>query len=253
MRLVAALAALCLSCLPLRAEEVVLGLSQDRVAITTSFDGSEILIFGAVKREAPLQEAPLQVVIAVAGPSEPVTVRRKDRRFGIWVNTAAVEVDAAPSFYAVATSAPWRDSLTEVEDLRHKVSIPRAIRSVGAPAEVGDAQVFTEALIRIRQDAGLYHLDEGTVTFRDQTLFSTAIALPADLTEGIYRTRIFLTREGRVVSTYETAIEVDKVGLERFLYAMSRQQPLAYGLLSLAIAIAAGWLASAAFRLIRQG
>ena len=37
-------------------EEVVLGLSQDRVAITANFDGSEILIFGAVKREAPIPQ-----------------------------------------------------------------------------------------------------------------------------------------------------------------------------------------------------
>ncbi|MCP4826207.1 MAG: hypothetical protein GY892_19155, partial [Shimia sp.] len=55
--------------LPLRAEEVVLGLSKDKVAITATFDGSEILIFGAVKRETPiLAEPPLQVVIAVSGP-----------------------------------------------------------------------------------------------------------------------------------------------------------------------------------------
>lgn len=242
-----------LATLPARAEEVVLGLSRDKVSITTSFDGSEILIFGAVKRQTPLAVAPLQVIVTVEGPSSPVVVRRKERRFGIWVNTAAVAVDRAPAFYSVATSAPWRDSLTEVEDLRHRVSIPRAIRQVGAPAEVGDAQVFTEALIRIREADAQYHFDEGAVVFRDQTLFNTAVALPANLTEGTYRTRIFLTREGRVVSTYETAIEVDKVGLERLLYTMSRQQPLLYGLLSLAIAIIAGWAASAVFRLIRQG
>lgn len=97
---------LCFAALPLRAEEVVLGLSKDKVAITATFEGSEILIFGAVKREEPIPDVPLDVVIAVAGPSEPVTVRRKDRRFGIWVNTDVVVLDSAPSFYAVATTGP---------------------------------------------------------------------------------------------------------------------------------------------------
>ncbi|MEL7133398.1 MAG: TIGR02186 family protein, partial [Pseudomonadota bacterium] len=83
-----------------KAEEVVLGLSQNEVAITTSFDGSEILIFGAVKREAPVPEGELGVIVTIAGPSEPVTVRRKERRFGIWVNTDSVELDGAPSYYA---------------------------------------------------------------------------------------------------------------------------------------------------------
>ena len=75
--------------------------------------------------------------------------------------------------------------------------------------------------------------------------------MPANLTEGDYYTRILLTRDGQVTSELETTIDVKKVGLERFLYNLSRQQPLIYGLLSLAIAIFAGWLASSFFRMIR--
>jgi hypothetical protein len=77
--------------------------------------------------------------------------------------------------------------------------------------------------------------------------------MPADLTEGAYATRIFLTRGGEVVASLDTEIDVRKVGLERFLFTLSREQPLAYGLLSLAIAIAAGWGASAIFRMLRPG
>lgn len=244
---------LLLVALPVRGETVVAGLSQYRVSITANFDGSEILIFGAVKREAPPPDAaPLEVVVTVSGPGEPVTVRRKDRRFGIWINTDAVEVDRAPSFYAVATSAPLAAVLTQTEDLRHKVSIPRAIRSVGAPSTVTDASAFSDALIRIRTEDGLYKTLEGAVEITDQTLFNTALTLPSNLREGGYRTRIFLTREGRVVDAYETVIEVRKVGLERFLYTLAHDQPLAYGILSLAIAIAAGWLASAVFQYARR-
>lgn len=236
------------------AEEVVLGLSSDQVQISTDFDGDEILIFGAIKRETPIPEGdPLQVVIAVAGPLQPLTVYRKDRKLGIWVNAASVKVDAAPSFYAVATSGPWDQVISDTEDLRHRISIPRAIRSVGAPEGVRDPQSFTRALIRIRQEAGLYQLSQGTVELTESTLFNTAITMPANLTEGSYPTRIFLTRGGRVVSQYETEIQVRKVGLERWLYTLSRQNPLVYGLMSLAIAVAAGWGASTAFRLLRSG
>jgi len=239
--------------LPVHAEEVVLGLSSDKVAITATFEGSDILIFGAVKREAPIAEAPLDVIITVAGPSLPVTVRRKDRRLGIWVNTEMVELDAAPSFYAVATTGPLDKVLSNTEDLRHRVSIGRAIRSVGAATMAEDAQRFSDALIRIRRDKNAYQMREGDVAFDEQTLFRTSISLPANLTEGIYQTRIFLTREGRVVSQFNTSIDVRKVGLERWLFSLSREQPILYGLMSLAIAIAAGWMASAAFQALRRG
>lgn len=242
---------LLLTALPAAAEEVVAGLSQNRISISTDFDGSEILIFGAVKRQDPIvEDPPLQVLITVAGPSVPVTVRRKDRRFGIWVNTDSVEVDKAPSFYAVATSAPWSDVISDVEDLRHRVSIRRAIRSVGA--EVTDSEDFTDALIRIRERNRLYQTNIGAVSLEEQTLFSTSVRLPANLTEGNYHARFLLTRGGRVIDSHDTVIAVQKVGLERFLYRLSRDNALLYGLMSLAIAIGAGWGASAIFRLIRR-
>lgn len=233
-------------------EEVVLGLSKDRISITTSFDGSEILIFGAVKREEAIPGGPpIEVIVTVAGPSMPITVRRKEKRFGIWVNTDAVEVDRAPSFYAVHSSGPLNEVLKDIEDLRHKISVPRAIRSVGAPSNIQDSMSFTEALIRIRENSELYQLREGSVVVDEQTLFRTAVRLPAALTEGDYVTRIFLTRGGDVVSDFKTTIDVEKVGMERWLFELSRRQPLIYGLMSLAIAIGAGWAASAVFRFIK--
>lgn len=254
MRALSLLLALLMLCLPARAEEVVLGLSQDEVAITATFDGSQILVFGAVKREEPIPDGPpLQVLVKVSGPASPVTVRRKERRFGIWVNTDSVLIDSAPSFYAVATSAPFGDVLSEVEDLRHRVSIERAIRAVGVTESAPGAQDFADAVVRIRLNNGLYKIVENSVAVDEQTLFRTAIDMPANLTEGAYTTRIFLTREGRVVSRYDTTIDVRKVGLERWLFTMSREQPMLYGLMSLAIAIFAGWSASAAFRYWRQG
>ncbi|WP_371156368.1 TIGR02186 family protein [Jannaschia sp. 2305UL9-9] len=231
------------------AEVVVADLSQDRVSISTSFDGSEILVFGAIKRNAPEpSEGPLAVIVTVSGPDEMVTVRRKDRRFGIWVNVEGIEVDRAPSFYAVASSLPLDRALSETEDLRWKITTERKLRAVGATSMAADASAFLDALIRVREAVDVYTTDEETVRLQDATLFSTEIALPSALTEGNYDTRIFLTRGGQVVDSFATSIYVQKVGLERFIYNLAHDRPLIYGLLSLAIAIAAGWTASAVFR-----
>lgn len=248
------LAVLLLWLLPsgLAAEEVVAELSQNRVSINANFDGSEILIFGAVKREDRIPEdSNLEVIVTIEGPSEPVAVRRKSRVAGIWVNTSAVDIDAAPSFYALATTSPLGSILSDTEDLRHKISIPRAIRAVGIGENVGELGEFRDALIRIRKNEEKYQRIEGGVNLNSETLFNTSIALPANLIEGDYRTRVFLTRNSQVVDAYETSIDVRKVGLERWIYNLAHDQPLVYGLLSLAIAIAAGWGASAVFRYIR--
>lgn len=234
-------------------EEVVAGLSQDSISITANFDGSDLLIYGAVKREEPIpQDSLLDVIITVEGPSEPVVVRRKSRTMGIWVNTSGVEIDRAPSFYAVATSRPLEEVLSKTEDLRQRISTRQMIRSVGAPTEITDSAAFTDALIRLREREALYVLKENTVQLKADTLFSTDFDLPADLIEGDYRTRIFLLRDKKLVASGETSIDVRKVGLERWLFDLSREEPVIYGLLAIFIALVAGWTASAAFRLIRN-
>lgn len=237
---------------PLRAEKIVLGLSQDSVSITASFDGDDILIFGAVSRDAPepMDQGGLGVIITVSGPDLPVSVFRKARRLGIWINTDEVEVDRAPSFYAVATSGPLRDVLRDTADLRNSITIPRAIRSVGST--MSDSEAFTQALIRIRTKESLYQMQEGAVDLEQDTLFRTSFRLPSNLIEGDYLARIFLTRGGRLIDEHSTVIPVQKVGLERWLFKLAHEEPFLYGLLSLVLAVGAGWAASAGFAALRR-
>ena len=235
-----------------RAERLVADLSQDRISISTDFDGSEILVFGAVARDAPAPPGDgLAVVVTVSGPREDVTVRRKSRVGGIWINTASATVLSAPSFYAVASSVPLAAALDPAEDERWRVTTPRAMTAPDAAPMTAEEEAFLNALIRIRTAAGTYGTSEADVSLRDGTLFSAEIRLPADLTEGDYAARILLTRDGRVIDSHATSIFVRKVGLERWLYLRAHRDPLLYGLLSLAIAAAAGWGASALFRVIR--
>ena len=234
-------------------EQVVAGLSSDAVAITASFDGSDILIYGAIKREQPIPPGPpLQVIVTLEAPAQSVTVWRKERRAGIWVNAQAVRIGAAPGFYAVATSAPLDQILLPEWDSRYRISLPQAMRAFAGEIAVESAVPFTEALVRLRQQDDLYRLDEGSVKLVEQTLFRADISLPANLVEGAYKTRIFLLRDGQVIDVFTAPIDVRKVGLERWLYRLAFDQPLLYGLMSLAVAVGAGWGASALFRRLRR-
>ena len=234
-------------------EEIVAGLSQNRVQITTDFNGSAILIYGAIKRSAPDPMAPaLAVVVTVEGPSFPLTIRKKDRVAGIWLNTESVGVNAAPSFYAVATSAPLAESLSETDDLRYRITLQHLIQAIGISGEAENSEDFIAALERVRIQQGRYRIEENSVQLVENTLFRADVTLPSDLVEGNYKVRMFITRGGRVLDMKESTIFVRKAGLERFLFNLAQQQPFLYGLLSLVIAALAGWGASEAFRVLRN-
>jgi uncharacterized protein (TIGR02186 family) len=232
-------------------ETVIAGLSQTHVSITTDFSGSEIFIYGAIKRDAPVpKDWPLDVIVTVTGPLEPVIVRKKERKFGIWVNDAGVKVDEAPSLYAVATTGPFRDIISFTDDFRYKVGIENLVHFIGETDDVEFKEGYPEALLRLRRAAGIYFELTGAVKVTDETLFETRIRLPANLVEGDYRARIFLLRDKAVVDVFESSIEVRKVGLERWIYTMAQEQSALYGILSILVALTAGWLASTFFRLV---
>ena len=113
------LLALFLASLARAQESVVTGISTESIALTANYDGSEIFVFGAVRRDAPIPEdmPPLGIVITLKGPERLVTVRRKDRRLGIWLNTETVRIRDAPSFYAIASTGPIDELLTEIEGI----------------------------------------------------------------------------------------------------------------------------------------
>ena len=244
--------AVLLTCPALAQERIVAGLSQNQVQITATFDGSAILIYGAIKRDAPDPGAPpMAVIVTTKGPSAPLTIRKKDRVAGIWLNRDSVTIDAAPSFYDVATSMPLSESLSRTDDLRFKVSLPHLIRAIGITGEAENSGDFVEALVRIRTAQGRFRVEENEVQLVENTLFRADVELPSDLVEGNYQVRMFLTRGGQVVDQQDMTIFVRKAGLERFLFNLAQEQPLIYGLISLAIAVIAGWAASAGFRWLR--
>lgn len=234
------------------AERLVAQLSKEEVAITANFDGSEIFIYGAIKHDVSAKIiSPLEVVITVSGPTEKLYVRKKSKHALIWLNTETIEIDSAPSFYAVASTGNLKEIINNTENLKHKISIREVIRSIGNPATIKNPTDFTEGLIRIRNQNNLYQGLDNSISLTDETLFATTINLPSNLVEGEYTIRFLLARDGKVIDQLSTTIPVNKVGLERWIFDLSRQQPLIYGLLSLFIAIFAGWLASAVFRYIR--
>lgn len=239
---------------PLRAEQVVADLSQTNISITTSFEGSDIFVFGAVSRMAPPPRGsgPLEIIVEVVGPTAPVMVRRKERRLGIWVNTDAVEVDRAPHFIAIASTGPLEEVVSFTEMMRHQINYDHHVRLINAPGDIRDVQDFRHAVIRIRESEGLYRKLPGAIKLTSETLFSTQIDLPANLVEGDYLTRVFLTRDKAVLDSFETTIAVRKTGLERFLFNLAHEQPLLYGLLSILVALLAGWGAAQIFALLRR-
>ena len=89
-----------------KTEGLEIGTSTSEIAITSDFHGADLTIFGALSNTDQLLLAIGQydVVVVLEGPREDATVRRKERVFGIWVNTRSMTFEAVPHSYSMSSS-----------------------------------------------------------------------------------------------------------------------------------------------------
>jgi uncharacterized protein (TIGR02186 family) len=235
-------------------------LTETEVKVTSSFSGARISVYGAVFDPSA---RPSDVVIIVRGPDQPIRLARKTRVAGLWLNSRPVVFEGAPGFYMAASTRPLTD-IARFGTLR-RLGAGLDHLAIAAPAEqrietrygVKDMVVsrlgadyldWRRAVVRIKETAGLYTADSTRVRFVDRGLFRAEIALPAQAPIGQYQARIILFQDGKAVSIRERTLTVEKVGMGRAIYLFAHQRPWSYGLVSAAIALAAGWAASRAFR-----
>lgn len=222
----------------------VYDLSARLIAITTAFVGTQVLLYGAVPEQGS------EIAVVVRGPPEDTTVRRKSRVGPIWINTSSLEFRGVPSFYAVAASQPLTELAPPGVLARHELGAEN-LRLTPVDAEgLDEAEVarFRQALVRVKQRAGLFSSEPGTVSFLGDTLFRTRVTFPANVPPGIYQVQVLQFAGGELQGAQSSTLEVAKTGIEATLYDFALHRPALYGIASILLAGAAGWLANALFR-----
>lgn len=239
----------------LPAESVEADVSTRSVSITSGFTGTEIIIFGAVEnsRQPSAEAGTYDVVIVVAGTHQPLVVRKKAQVGGLWVNADQVRFASFPSYYAIASTRPI-DEIAE-HDVQKKNQIGfehiRMVRS--GRAYIGEADPletieFREAVVRLKERDRLYVTAEHGVIFIGRSLFRATITLPPNVPVGPLTARVMLFKDGALLGSYKSNVNMQREGLERFLYDSAFERPTFYALATILLAALAGLGAAFAFQ-----
>jgi uncharacterized protein (TIGR02186 family) len=245
----AILVSACLAAWPARPDDLVSGLSTDLIQITSNFTGTEIVLFGAIEPTDDTGPAKDQdLVVVIRGPDIDMTVRRKARVLGVWVNREQIEFTGMPGYYFLSSTRPLDDiaSLSTLE--RFKLGTANLEPMVRGKVDPNEANAFRAAAIRDRKREHLYWESPTGIEFLSRTLFRARIPVPASVPPGQYRAEVYLFRGGTVVSAQSSPLFIDKSGFERRVYNYAYDASLAYGSVAVAMAFAFGWLAFLIFR-----
>jgi uncharacterized protein (TIGR02186 family) len=240
------------SATPAGAERLVISLSQHRVMVTSSFTGSEVVLFGGIERESgalPLRGS-YDIVITVAGPRQDMMVFRKQRFLGIWVNYDSRTFENVPSFFALLSNRKL-DAIANADTLRRlelgldNVVLPLRLDN---SEDAASADRYRSALLDLKAERRLYLQESNGVTFLTPALFQAPIPLPAEVPIGTYEVDTKLFADGALVARTPTALEIYKTGFEQFVTSTALNHGLLYGLATALMALLTGWFASVVFR-----
>ena len=237
---------------PLPREAVHADVSTRRIAVTSTFSGTGIIVFGAVdnSRQVSAESGLYDVVIVISGAPARLVARKKSNVGGLWINTSSLSFTSVPSYYAITSTRPIEEVASE--DVLKSSGIgfdfvPMTLsRSAGSLTAL-EIKEWRDAVVRLKRRDRLYQQDEYGVAFVGRSLFRAAFDMPATVTVGAFETRVYLFRDGELLSSYTTKLNLEREGVEQFVHRFAFDHPFFYGVFTVLIAVGAGMLASYVF------
>lgn len=232
-------------------ENIQIGLSTNRVTITSDFSGADLTIFGAIDNADPQisRQGGYDVIVVLEGPAQPLVLWRRSRFLGVWVNAQSQTFVNVPLSYSVATTRAPQD-ITNPDSYK-RLSLGTAYIYLepqergGNPATISE---FTTALRDRKLAAGLYSENVGGVQFLSQTLFRATLRLPPNVPVGTHKARAFLFRNGEFMKETSSSLAIVKAGFEQTVFRVAHENSFFYGLFAVALAMLTGWMGRLIFR-----
>lgn len=244
--------ALVVSCAAARAETLALSLSAERIAISSNFTGADLALFGVIERDGATiaRDTGYDVVVNVRGPRGSVVVREKGAWGPLWLNLDNRRYIAIPSFIAALSNRPIDQIAGDLMRSRLTLGIDPLVTAQGRRTDIFDPDEpqFRQALMRLRRQEGLFVEDAKGVTMLSSSLFRAAIRIPGIAPLGRYDVDVTVLADGVPLARGTVNFTVIKAGFEQRLATASRERGVLYGLLTAAMAVSLGWLATVIFR-----
>ncbi|GIK50552.1 MAG: hypothetical protein BroJett013_32490 [Alphaproteobacteria bacterium] len=258
MRRLAALFALLLLAAPAAAQtsdvasDLPAAVAEEQITVSSDYRGSYVTVFGV----NPDRRGRGDIVVVVRGPSESATVMRKRRVLGLWMNGDPVQFSEAPTFFAVLSNRPLRQIASPQSIWRYQLDPAASAQLDSAVPQGGDPSAYRAALVRLRRQQGLYQEysgraapdQRGGLTLYQGGLFRAVVRLPANAPIAQYYADTYLFRDGRLISAQRIPISISRVGVERRIHDLATNYSFLYGILTVLLALAAGWVAAFLFR-----
>lgn len=226
--------------------ELTAVVNHSHIKIDFLYHGSTVSVRGRADRGTDL-------VIKITSPVGHESLRQKGKAAGIlWMNVGQVKFEEMPGFYSLHSTKDIKEILEPVEMDKYGIgysALERDARITGV-SELDAGKWFYEFL-KYKEASKLYSTSTGiieTAENGDYQSYYTKVPWPFQAQPGVYKVTVYAVKDGKVVEQAERSVLVEQVGVIKALADMARGSGALYGLISIVIALGAGFGVGLIFR-----
>jgi uncharacterized protein (TIGR02186 family) len=228
--------------------EMVTDRSKKAIEVDVRFSGERIYFFGTV----PDPDAEVVVKLVPKKP-ESIKLMRKGKVVLFWMGVKQFEVQNMPYLYKVHSSKPLKDIVTPELAKEYRLDY-RALKNdmkleiLKGESTDDDRDLLFDGFIKIKEEQNLYRVAENRIRITKGRLFEHYFTFPDKAKAGDYLVESYAIKDGKIIDHSSDEVQVVKVGLTAWLYHMSQEQGVLYGMMAVGIALIAGLLVGMVFK-----
>lgn len=229
------------------AADISLVANHDHITIDFFYHGSSVSARGTT-------EPGTDVIVKIAGPDGKETLKEKGKTAGVlWMNVGTLHFENTPNLYEIYSTRPI-DQILAPEAADREVLGYRALGKhlvLDPVASQEDREKWVGEFIRFKENSKLYGSSVGAIATEvkdGKQAYCLKTEWPYQATPGDYTVTAYAVRDGKVIEKIQKPVDVRQVGVVRTLSKMAKNNGALYGLLSIAIALGAGFGVGLIFR-----
>ena len=225
-------------------ENIVAGLSESSVEISTTFSGAKILLFGAYDGKKNDD-----IIVIVTGPKGKIKVEKKEKKFGLWVTSNSLIFDKVPKYYYIASNREI-DKIVNINEIKDKGLNLNNLKlgKINKKLDIKEFNSWKASLTRNMIKQKLWKIEENTIELNKNTLFRKTLSLPSNVKTGLFMVKILHYRNGILISKEESPINITKTGVSANIHKIAEEYSTLYGIFAVVLAVFIGWLSNIVFR-----
>lgn len=183
------------------------------------------------------------VFIKVEGPFQDYKIIKKEKHFGLWINSKSIVVSSMPSFYKLYSTVQNNVNFDILNQLQFQMD-PKNFE-IKRAHDFTTQNDFYKAFKENQMKLGLYNCSVDQIQSINNNFFKAHIYLPISVVPGNYNITIYyIDQKGLLEKDEKLFFTIKQFGLQEKIYNFAAKHTFIYSLIAILMALTIGGIAA---------